>query len=380
MKKIAVVTHSFHQKSKSINILVDEIFSKENFSIDYIYIDEWTTDPIGPNENIQGYDIVVVVQLISLEILSKIKCDNVIFIPMYDLSHSWDIFKWLDCLNLKILSLTKTMHIKLCALGFNSYYIKYYPEPAEFIPGDTDKLFLWQRTNKINIKTTLQLLNRFPISNIHLHKSIDPYQTFIEPSAEEIKKYNIVLSDWFADKNDYLDIIKKAGLYMAPRLLEGGAAAFIDGMKMGKVVIANNDAAMNEYIIHNETGLLYDANDIQPFDFAAIDLARIQKNAYASIKEGHAAWRKSIPDILEFIHSNAKTDVYTLYKTLTHVRTAQYSLKQDNLELTQKLQQTELIIKDSKWHNFGKLSSKEKVLKAFKVLYNVVFRRISYKT
>ena len=163
MKKVAFITHSFHKKSKSVNILAEEIFNKEIFLTDFFYIDDWTLSPTGLNEDIIGYDIVVIIQLISLDIISKIKCKNIVFLPMYDFSYSWDIFKWLECINLKILSSTKKLHDKLCDIGLNSYYFKYYPEPLEYIPGDLKKLFLWQRVNDINIKTTLQLLNNFPI-------------------------------------------------------------------------------------------------------------------------------------------------------------------------------------------------------------------------
>ena len=366
MKKIAFITHSFHKKSNSVNILAEEIFNKEDFLVDYFYIEDWTFNATGLEHDIVGYDVVVIIQLISLEIISKIKCDNIVFIPMYDFSYSWNIFKWLECVNLKILSFTKKTHDTLCQMGLNSYYAKYYPESVDFIPGDLQKLFLWQRVNDINIKTTLKLLTNFPIESIHLHKAVDPYHAFVQPSQKAVKTYNIVFSDWFEHKNDYLEILKKVGIYMAPRLMEGGAAAFIDAMKMGKVVVANNNAAMNEYITHNETGLLYDAHNIKPIDFNALDLIQIQKNAYQCVKDGRVAWRKSIPNILNFIES--KQQIIMSDGMLTIIRDSRELLRQEHTLLTERVEQAELKLKHDQWYNFGKASRKEKLIKILRII------------
>ena len=364
MKRVAFITHSFHKITNSANIYAEEIFNKAHFLVTYFYIEDWTLNPIGLNETIIGYDLVVITQLISLEILSKIKCDNVVFIPMYDFSYTWDIFKWLECINLKILSPTKKIHDALTTMGLNSYYIKYYPEPFAYKPGDLKKIFLWQRVNTINVKSTLHLLNNFPIDQIYLHKAIDPYQTFVEPSQQDISEYNIIFSDWFENKQGYIEILKNIGIYMAPRLMEGGASAFIDAMKMGKVVIANDDAAMNEYITHNENGLLYDASCIQPIDFKLIDLTQIQKNAYQSVKEGRNTWLKSIPNILDFIET--KSSILLSSKTLNTIREARETLRQEQIILTQELEK----LNHDKWYNFGKLSHQEKIKKVFKIICN----------
>lgn len=389
MKKVAFLTHSFHKKTKSANIYAEEIFDKKNFLVDYYYI-EFTELGLALYDGvIEGYDVVVIVQLISLEILSKIKCDNIIFIPMYDMSVSWDALKWLECASLKILSPTKQLHDSLCQLGLNSFHIKYYPEPDDFMPGDLTKIFLWQRVNVINIKTTLKLLTYYPVKQIHLHKAIDPYHVFVEPSLEEFEKYNIVFSDWFEERQQYLDIIKETGIYIAPRIMEGGASAFIDAMKMGKIVIAHNDAAMNEYIVHNETGFLYDVNNVEPINFDTIDLALIQKNAYQSVREGRLAWRKSIPGILNFIATKSpifipntilkvvqdKTELLKMKTELLEKNNILLSQTNKDLFEEKKLLEERLTrsihentqLKNEPWHIFGKLSKKDKFINLFKM-------------
>lgn len=372
MKKVALLTHPYHKKTKSANILAEEIFDKKDFLVDYYYIQFTESSSLIFDEVIEGYDIVILMQLISPEILSKISCDNIVFIPMYDMSVSWNVYKWLECANLKILSFTKKMHGVLSQLGLNSYYIKYYPEPDEFMPGDPKNIFLWQRINSINIHTTLKLLSNHTIKQIHLHKAIDPYHTFKEPSKEEIERYNIVFSGWFKDRNKYLEIIKNTGVYMAPRTMEGGASAFIDAMKKGKIVIAHNDAAMNEYIIHNETGFLYDINNIEPIHFDSIDLIKMQKNAYQSIREGRDAWRKSIPDILNFIATD--NSIYIPDAIVKAVQEQSFEqnynvLLQEKVRLEEQLTSTVQAfnqLQEDPWYQFGKLSKKDKFLNFFK--------------
>jgi len=321
MKKIAFITHSFHQKTRSAHIYADEFFDKDSYLSDYFYIDDWSPDSAGPDQIIEGYDIVVIVQLMSLNILKKIKCDNIVFIPMYDFSHSWDAFKWLECVNLKILTPIKKIHDLLCGMGLNSFYFKYYPEVGEWLPGDPAAVFLWQRISTISLRTTLHLLKNFHIDRLFLHRVVDPGFEFFLPSPRIVRKYNIQLSEWFEKKEQYLDIVKKSGLYIAPRLSEGGASAFIDAMKMGKVVVAHNDAAMNEYIIHNETGLLYDAHAVRPLDPDTVDLPAIQKNAWESVSLGRRAFRDSVPNILDFIESKNKSLMSgKLYSALSHLR------------------------------------------------------------
>ncbi|MDP3561822.1 MAG: glycosyltransferase [Legionellaceae bacterium] len=365
MKKIACITHSFHQKTKSAHLYPEEIFGKTDYSIDYYYVDDWSLHSVGLHEPIIGYDIVIIVQLISLEILNKIQCDHIVFIPMYDFSCTWDAFKWFECTQINILSPTKKIHDIACQMGLNSHYIQYYPAPAEYLPGDLKKVFLWQRINDININTVLQLLNPFPIDQIYLHHVPDPGHIAIEPSHEDILKYNITISTWFENKNDYLDILDGAGIYMAPRLKEGGGSAFIDAMKKGKVVIAHNDGAMNDYITHNETGLLYDAHNPQALNVEPQDFVRIQQNAYQSVLDGRVRWQKSIPQIIDFMYQKRPS---ISDQSLLAARNYREMLRQEHDVLKQKLEHAEHILQHDRWYNFGQLSHIEKMKKLFRIL------------
>lgn len=360
MKDVAVVTHSFHQKSRSACMLAEQILGGEGFNIHYYYVDDWTTHTTGLQEDIVGYDVVLMIQLISIPLLNRIKCNNIVFMPMYDYSYTWDVFKWLECINLKILSPIKKMHQYLSDLGFNSHYFKYYPEPESFSPGDLKRVFLWQRINHINIHTTVQLLKSLPIQHIHLHQAVDPGHLFQAPTSQEISRYKITFSHWLEDQHDYLELIKPSGIYIAPRLMEGGGAAFTDAMKMGKVVIAHHDSAMNDYITHGETGFLYDAHEIKPIDVDAMDLSQIQKNAYENVQEGRKAFLNARGNLLDFIVSPPKTLLsHHLLHTIQKTRTT-LQQKED------KLVQVEQLLQHDRWYRLGQLSWKGKLRKFLK--------------
>jgi hypothetical protein len=56
---------------------------------------------------------------------------------------------------------------------------------------------------------------------------------------------------------------------------------------------------MNEYIVHNENGYLYDFRNPSKIDLS--DLPRIRKNAYATIADGFAQWQETPNKINDWI-------------------------------------------------------------------------------
>jgi hypothetical protein len=385
-KKIACITHSFHAKTKSANIYMDELFGSAQHTVDYYYISDWALSPEAYDlkEDLIGYDVVFIIQLISIKILQKIKCDRIIFIPMYDFSLSWNVFKWLECVGVKILSPSRKLHDIASQYGLHSHYIKYYPKPLAFCPGDVRKIFLWQRTNTININMVLEVLRAFQIDRAYIQNTVDPDYASITPNEESIARCQFTYLGWFEDKQKYWDLMREIGLYIAPRMQEGGASAFIDAMSMGKVVLAHDDATMNEYITHGQTGLLYNASSPQPLDIESFDLAEIQENAYQSVHDGWVSWRNSIPEIMAFIEGGNINHVphsidTPLYKMQTALcqeyATLETTLETKHHHLMEAFQKLEAI-QDDMWYQFGRLSKKRKVLKLVRMFFLFCSRAI----
>ena len=298
-KKLVYVGHSYHNKTKSTIFLQN--YLKKYFDIKVISDNSWRGKkyPDLSFINKKEYIGVVFFQLLPpREILDKIDNDNIIFCPMYDQSGKLDFNYWNEYRNLKILNFSSTLHKKLKKWGFESMYIQYFPKVNEFVAGDKNKVFFWQRLKKVNIKTVLNLLEDQEV-NIHIHKALDPNQKFLRPTKKEEKNYNITYSNWFDTREEMQDVIKQKGIYVAPREYEGIGQSFLEAMAMGKAVIAVDNPTMNEYIKHNETGYLFDLNDIKKIELS--DIAQIQKNAYNYMKEGRKVWIVSRKNIIDFI-------------------------------------------------------------------------------
>ena len=77
--------------------------------------------------------------------------------------------------------------------------------------------------------------------------------------------------------------------------------SFLEAMAMGKVVIAIDNPTMNEYIINNETGYLFNLKRPEVINLSNID--RIQKNTYEYVCAGYLKWESSKNLIIKFIES-----------------------------------------------------------------------------
>lgn len=298
-KKIIYVDHSYHKKTKSNEFILN--YLKEFFDVEVVWDESWKNDGTLPpdlsfvDKNYLG--VLFFQSLPQKEILKNIKNENIIFLPMYDgVSHDYDF--WKDLYNLKIINLSKTLHSKLKKWGLETMYIQYFCKPHDFIPGAKNEVFFWQRLDRVNICTMEKIFDKQKIK-MHIHKAVDPYQKFMQPTREQEEKYKITYSDWFETREQMLELADKKGIYIAPREYEGIGMSFLEAMAMGKAVVAVNNPTMNEYIEHGKTGYLYDLKNPKPIDLSNIE--EVQKNAYQYMQEGYQKWERNKWKIIEFI-------------------------------------------------------------------------------
>ncbi len=140
--------------------------------------------------------------------------------------------------------------------------------------------------------------------NIHMHKSIEPYQEYIEPSREQELKHNITYSSWFDSIEELQECIKSKTFFIAPHTAEGIGMLFLEAMAMWRVIIAHNEATMNEYIKHGKTVYLFDINNPEPLILKNIDCMR--KAIYEYAKAGYDNWESYKCKIIEFISCENK--------------------------------------------------------------------------
>lgn len=297
-KKIVYIGHSYHKKTKSTAFLIE--YLKQFFEVEEILDESWLGKPFPDLSFIdESYLGVIFFQLLpSKDITRKIKNDNIMYFPMYDQSGRLDFGYWNNYRDLKIINFSKTLHSKLAKWGFESMFVQYFTKPGEFIPGDKKEVFFWQRLTKININTVAKLFGKNDVK-IHIHKAVDPYQKFIQPSKDDEKKYQISYSEWFDTKEEMWNVIKQKGIYVAPREFEGIGMSFLEAMAMGKAVIAADNPTMNEYIEHGKTGFLFDLKNPKKIDLSNIE--QIQKNTHEFMRQGYDKWEKEKIKIIDFI-------------------------------------------------------------------------------
>lgn len=314
-KKLLYIHHAYHNKTKSNHFLRELLQSQyevEFFSFDP-YHKKFSVESLKNKKS----DVLVLFQIMPSiqDINNFIEYEHGVFFPMFDGVPQRKDLLWYEYKDFHIINFSRTLHEELTALGFDSHYFQYFPTPADnFNFGDDKSVFFWQRINQINIETLASVLVTDELKHIHLHKAVDPLQVFIEPSIKLAEKCSF--SDWFEKKEELNTVIEQSALYFAPRILEGIGMSFLEAMAMGRCVIAPDNPTMNEYIVHNETGFLYDFSEPQRIRLG--NVREIQKNAYEYIKKGYQKWEKDKFKILDVIESpvNQKVNSNSFVKPL----------------------------------------------------------------
>ena len=113
--------------------------------------------------------------------------------------------------------------------------------------------------------------------------------------------------------------MRTKGIYVAPRITECTDLTFLEAMAQGKLIIANNKPAMNEYITHGETGILCNLmmpsalnlededNEVCVSYFGQLHgIRQIQRNTYEYAKAGYGRYIEQRKRIIGFINAESK--------------------------------------------------------------------------
>lgn len=310
MKKLLYIGLKFHQKTLSTKFFIDML--EKYYDIDFIICDQFTAslDILHSPLIHQEYDSVVLFQImITKDMLELIKCQNITLIPMYDNNINLAYGKWREFNNLKFINFSKQLHNKLHFLGNNNtLHVQYAPKifNCKNIDNDKKKVFFWQRATAINFNMIKKLLDFNQVESLHFHRIKNDFKNdhnFIMPSDDEIDKYNITFSSWFEDKNELFNKMKECDIFIAPRLYEGIGQAFLEAMALGKCVISPDNPTMNEYITHNENGILFDYRNPNKLDIS--NAYKLGLNAQKSIEKLHVKWLSDESEIISFIEQKS---------------------------------------------------------------------------
>jgi len=305
--KIGMIDNSYHSKTVSSFFLTELL--KDDASFEIFWDAQWNGGkPVSLQElNARRFDLILIWQVFLYyrpEYLRKLKCRNVVIIPMYDDAHTIPDHFFRRYLEFPFISFSVNFQRRFEQLGIRSACFRYFMDPSKlpFAGNDFSRLtgFFWQRNNDITWEHIRKLIDGAGFSGFHLHLAIDPlWYREVLPPEEDMMKYNITISRWFDKKEDYLAQLSGANVFFAPRLYEGIGMPFIEAMTMGMVVVAPDHPTMNEYIVDGKNGLLYDMQDLKPLDFT--HAAALAAQAREDCFRGYEKWQKTKTELLDFI-------------------------------------------------------------------------------
>ena len=312
MKQLLFIGHKFHTKTKSCDFLF-EILEK-NYQIEKCFINPYFHDLDNTLQEFAGrkFDVLLCWQVMpDLKKLSHyIAYDQGVFFPMFDgcpRVHKTE--KWYRFRNFQIISFSQTLYDNLRRAGFSAEYVQFFPKPIETSNlGDLHSVFFWNRRAVINLNVVGKLFANYPLKLLHVHKALDPNQVYVVPKKQYAEK--VEYSTWYEQKTDMWNDIEKCAFYVAPREKEGIGMSFLEAMAMGRVVVAPNQATMNEYIKHGVNGYLYDLKKLRALKID--DVRSLQKGCRDFMQSGYDNWLQNKDKILVWMEQESNPNRFKI--------------------------------------------------------------------
>ena len=293
-KRLAYIDYWSHKYTRSGDFL-REILSEE-FEITDFW---WKEKEKIPFNEINNFRYIFFFHVFfPYQIMRKFKDKKIMWAPMYDaLNFRSSFFKsifWkqMSRLGIKVLKFSSKITESIGKETIASLNLNYFLKP-EF-NSEIDKysklnIFFWDR-GRINIDEWLKLFNKDEINKIVYFPKPDPGEQTNEKRYLEIKKeYNFELIEKkFMPKSDFINVMKKCNVFIAPRKKEGIGIAMVEAISRGMYVVGYNDSTMNEYIKDNKIGFIFDKNTKDKINSSNITLNYdYRKNNY---KKSYNRW------------------------------------------------------------------------------------------
>lgn len=251
----------------------------------------------------ESYDVIVVLQVHEAFHLVPPDHPNVVFVPMYD-SLVWEgCFYWSQAFERgKVLCFSSALYHEVTRRTERAAWFQYFPNPEE-LPAVEDygepRGFCWLRRRETGPHLIRRLAEATEFETFHVHAAPDPGEELPQPAAVNVRSREFTVSSWFDSRAGYLEQLRSANIYFAPRRIEGIGMGFLEAMAMGLCVVAPDTPTHNEYISPGVNGVLYDPHRPEPADLSRFsDLGR---RARESIERGRRRWEAALDDLFDFI-------------------------------------------------------------------------------
>jgi hypothetical protein len=292
--KIAFIDHPLHRKTRSSDFFI-EILRQRSHEVEIFYPgSEWRF--VVDEVEAARCDLAVCWQHEFYAPALVARGLRTIIIPMYDGAGGMppQYWRFFARLGIEALNFSENLHQQHLRAGIVSTYVQYFPDPEKFVPvEDFSALrgFLWQRRpdHYLHWHTAIRLTCG-QLSHLHIHDVPDTRPPPDVPQTEDwpLIARTITRSTWLETREEFLDLLRRSNVFIAPRLNEGIGLALLEAMAQGQCVIAHNDSTHNEYIEHGKHGLLFSLHNPCPLDLS--NAATLARNARERISFGHQKW------------------------------------------------------------------------------------------
>jgi hypothetical protein len=297
---IDFLTHPHHRYTQSFDWIEEAI----GLPIRILHGDEATLREYLPSLEKQPPKLLILFQLEHLAAWARCFCP-VILLPMYDLSRMTPDSYLAALFGVEFISLSRTLHQRLSALGLSSRHLQYCPNPAKFPQVSWEegvRAYFWERTpTELDDRAVRGLLSGLGVESLEVRRLGDA-QFGQGQSAEARGKAE---RSW-QNPQDYIRQLANYNVYVAPRRFEGIGMTFLEAMAMGMCVVAENQPTANEYILSGQNGILYGGGRdhlFSPPHTSLSELERMGNAARESMGKIHRNWVETRGEINRCVKS-----------------------------------------------------------------------------
>lgn len=273
--KLLFIDHECHKKTRSAEFFLS-VLRKAFDVVEHYYSQYYRT---GAQKVAKDCDIAVIWEFPISRWRFFFPGKRNVFVPMYD--NEWaSYWQWkrIAWSGMGVISFSDkvTEHARRCGVT-NILDVRYFPDP-DGLPkekGDPKRVFLWERGE---------------ITQSVAEKLFPPADGYV---------FEVKRADEFLERDAYLERVAKCGIVIAPRRKEGIGMAFLEAMAMGKCVVANDDATMNEYIEEGENGVLFSSGILKPV--AEDIIVRVRTNVAGSAAKLRERWLRGSRTVNDFV-------------------------------------------------------------------------------
>jgi hypothetical protein len=247
--RIAYVEHPHHQKTNSTEFFIKEV---ESLGHELVRI---VRDAFSL-EAAKEFDRLILFQADECIPIAVAADKLSLVIPMLDESLMRNSGYFRVGKKIQFLSFSPNLHNFLELSGAKSYLVQYWPEPRGRSQDKDFNVFFWERTP---VHVSAQDVYRWFKNmnpNYTVRRHLDPGQDSSQPAFSNFNSRIKVLDNDWLTHDQYLAILEKAKVFIAPRRWEGIGLSSLEAMSRGIPVVGLASPTLSEYVENGVTGIL----------------------------------------------------------------------------------------------------------------------------